>query len=150
MKKKLSYSLVLGILLLTTASFALINNRPVKPAGSKKAIVSKASKFTCVADIVYGSTHLISWTSSAATIGWSTSGSPASCNYGGYYNNTSPTINLPAGNVVGAGPDFQLTIPIPSGTTSFRIGFAAKCSDGTLVGSTHGALVYPNGTTVQF
>jgi len=147
MKKNLAYSLMLGILLLTTASFAIINTRPVKKGVAKKTAVAVKPKFTCVADVVYNSTHLISWSGGSATIGWSTSGSPASCNYGGYYN---PTGGITPGNVVGTGPTFQVTISVPTGTTSLRIGFLAKCSDGTTVGSTHGALIYPNGTTMQF
>jgi hypothetical protein len=96
-----------------------------------------------------GPVTLVSISSSSFTISWTYTGSPASFNYGGYFNNSNgSTSPLPPGNVLF--PTTTLTLPRPAGSCGFRIGLACVCSDGTVVGTGHGILYTCTGVVMPF
>ncbi len=140
MKKKLAFSLFLGILFLSALSFTLVKERYT---AKKVAIVNKKTvkKPTCTANIT--SFTLVSVTSTSFTVSWTYSGSPASFNYGGYYN---PHGGITPGNTTST----TLTLPIPPGACGARIGVLCVCSDGTTVGQTHGVLFGCGDPTIYF
>jgi hypothetical protein len=143
MKRNLILSLIMGSVFLTMLSFSSITEKPVK-----KTILAKSpQKFTCVASM--GPVTLVSINSSSFTISWTYTGSPASFNYGGYFNNSNgSTSPLPPGNVLF--PTTTLTLPRPAGSCGFRIGLACVCSDGTVVGTGHGILYTCAGVVMPF
>ncbi|SHN37227.1 hypothetical protein [Mucilaginibacter sp. OK098] len=143
MKRNLIFSLIMGSVFLTMLSFSSITEKPIK----KEVPVKSPQKFTCVADM--GPVTLVSINSSSFTISWTYTGSPASFNYGGYFNNTNGSSSpLPPGNV--QLPTTTLTLSRPAGSCGFRIGLACVCSDGTVVGSGHGILYTCGGGVIPF
>jgi hypothetical protein len=130
MKKRLIMLLSAGVMFLIMLSFSVIKessfNKPLHSASKK------VKRSDCVADINSFTVNSIS--SNSITVSWTYTGNPTSFNYGGYYNPGTP---YPTTNVNVA--TTTITKTIPYGVYGIRIGVVCVCSDGTTVGSTHGA-----------
>jgi hypothetical protein len=135
MKKILFLSLFAGLLTVGLLSFTITKE---KHAPKKHVVINKP--FTCTANIA--SFTVTSISKYSVTVHWTSTGTPASYNYGGYYNNC-PTCfpgvtTIPTTNTTST----TLTLPINYPTQwGLRVGVVCVCSDGTTVGSTHGVLV---------
>lgn len=140
MKKILLLSLLAGLFSVALLSFTLTKE---KHAPKKHATVKKPSN--CVATITGFTVTAVSQTS--VTMQWTYSGSPASFNYGGYYNRTGfpGVVTIPNTNTTST----TLTMPINSPNYGIRIQVVCVCSDGTTVGSGHGVYV-ENGHVVNY
>ena len=140
MKKILFLSLLAGLFSVALLSFTLTKE---KHAPKKHVVAKKVSN--CVATITGFTVTAVSQTS--VTMQWTYSGSPASFNYGGYYNNhgTPSVTTIPATNVTST----TLTLPINSPHYAIRIQVVCVCSDGTTVGTGHGVYV-ENGVVINY
>lgn len=134
MKTNLITSMILGFLFinmlpdpLTGGKFFYKKIKHVETSTATKHCASctaQVTNFTLVSDV-----------GGNITFSWSYTGSPASFNYGGYWN--APGLGTFSGNTTST----SLTIP-DGGHDGGRIGVVAVCSDGTEVGTTHGVLWY--------
>jgi len=132
MKKILFLSLLAGLFSVALLSFTLTKE---KHAPKKHVPAKKVSN--CVATIT--SFTVTSITASSITVQWTSSGSPASYNYGGYYNryNFPGVVSIPTTNTTST----TATLPLAYPDYGIRIQVVCVCSDGTTVGSGHGVYV---------
>ena len=135
MKTNLISSMILGFLFISMLPDASIDGKYIYKKTKHFEKVSSISKrcFSCTAQVT--NFTLVSDVGGSITFSWSYTGSPASFNYGGYYNESG------GGHYSGNTTSTTLTIP-DGGFDGGRIGVVAVCSDGTEVGDTHGVLWY--------
>jgi len=140
MKKILLLSVLAGLFSVVLLSFTLTKE---KHAPKKHVAVKKLSN--CTATITSFTVTAVSQTS--VSVQWTSSGSPASYNYGGYYNShgTPAVVTIPNTNTTST----TLTMPINYPYYGIRIQVVCVCSDGTTVGSGHGVYV-ENGHVVNY
>lgn len=130
MKKHLIFSLFTVLAIVGLLSFTLFKGSPTTYGGKPFLIDNKLhNSFTCVAQVT--NLHVISDVGGNITFGWSYTGSPASFNYGGYYQYGPPYTY--SGNTTAT----QVTIPDhTSHGFGGRIGVLAICADGSSSGTT--------------